>query len=118
MAITLQQIVIEIKQLSRVLASDARRQRGRDKQRDVVGWAAVRDHLPVENRAVVVVAIVELALEKQIVAPEICVSDQAHRFCGLQQPLNEILCLRSKQFKHSQLVRVTTLRLKELVQLW
>lgn len=73
--ITLQQIVIEIKQLSRVLAPDARRQRGRDEQRDVVGWAAVRDHLPVENRAVVIVAIVELALEQQIVAPEVGVSD-------------------------------------------
>lgn len=75
MAIGLQQIVIEIKQLSRVLAPDTRRQRGRDEQRDVVGWAAVRDHLPVENRAVVVVAIVELALEQQIVTPEVGVSD-------------------------------------------
>lgn len=117
-AVGLQQVVVEVEQLAGVLSADAGWQRGRDEQRDVVRWAAVRDHLPIEDAAVVVVAVVELALEQQVVAPEVGVRDEAHRFGGLEELLDQILRLRAQLLEHLQFLLVAAFLLQEFRQLW
>lgn len=46
-AIALQQVVVQVQQLSSMLTPDARLKRRRDEESDVVRRTAVRDHLPV-----------------------------------------------------------------------
>lgn len=100
-----------------MLSANARRQWRSDEQRDVIGWAAVSDHLPVENRAIVVVAVVELSFEQQIIAPKVGVRDEPHRLGGLKKLFDEILCLWSQLFKHLQFPFIAASFHQELWQL-
>lgn len=115
LAVGLEQIVVQVQQTGTVLAPDLGRNRRDEQQRQIVRGSAVRDHLPVQHDAAV--GAVLLGPEQQVVAPEVGVRNQSHRFDRLQQRLDQFLGPGADPVQRLQLVLVAGLRLEELGQL-